>query len=256
MNARGIDALTAAGRLRALRAAMLGCVRCEALVKCRSQVVPGHGAAPAMVTFVGLAPGRLGGDRTGIPFSGDRSGNLLRRMIGRADLGRVFITNLVRCNPRDGRGRNRDPSAREIANCRHHLAAELAVVRPSVVACLGAVAWREMAGGEAPFRPCRPSAFARGNVLLYPMYHPAYVVRGAYSERAYARDFMLLERLLRGLAGPPGAHRCAVGGAVSCSRQPRTNVGAHRLSNDLKSSPSTNQAAGAAAVVRDAGPDG
>ena len=134
---------------------MLGCVRCRVLVRCRSQVVPGHGAAPATVAFVGLAPGRLGGDRTGIPFSGDRSGELLRLMIARADLGRVFITNVVRCNPRDGRGRNRDPSAREIANCRDHLAAELAVVRPRVVACLGAVAWREIAGREAPFRPRR-----------------------------------------------------------------------------------------------------
>src|SRR5271163_1534528 len=60
---------TAASRLRALRAALVGC---------RSQVVPGQGAAPATVAFVGLAPGRLGGDRTGIPFSGDRSGELLR----------------------------------------------------------------------------------------------------------------------------------------------------------------------------------
>ena len=139
---------TAASRLRALRAAMLGCVRCDALVGCRSQVVPGHGAAPATVAFVGLAPGRLGGDRTGIPFSGDRSGELLRLMIARADLGRVFITNVVRCNPRDGRGRNRDPSAREIANCRDHLAAELAAVRPRVVVCLGAVAWRETGGAR------------------------------------------------------------------------------------------------------------
>jgi DNA polymerase len=175
-----------------------------------------------MVTFVGLAPGRLGGDRTGIPFSGDRSGNLLRRMIGRADLGRVFITNLVRCNPHDGRGRNRDPSAREIANCRDHLAAELAVVRPNVVACLGAVAWRVMAGREPPFTPCRPSAFARGNLLLYPMYHPAYVVRGAYSEKAYARDFMLLERLVRGLAAPSGhtAARSAAQYHVPVNRAP------------------------------------
>jgi uracil-DNA glycosylase len=36
-------------------------------------------------------------------------------------LKRVFITNIVRCNPRDGRGRNRDPDAREIANCSGHL---------------------------------------------------------------------------------------------------------------------------------------
>src|SRR5271163_1353293 len=81
LNAKAIEAVAAAGRLRALRAAMLGCVRCEALVKCRSQVVPGHGAAPATIAFVGLAPGRFGGDLTGIPFSGDRSGNLLRLMI-------------------------------------------------------------------------------------------------------------------------------------------------------------------------------
>ena len=85
---------------------------------------------------------------------------------------------------------------------RDHLAAELAVVSPKIVACLGAVAWREMTGGEAPFRPRRPAAFAHGNVLLYAMYHPAYVVRGAYSEKAYARDFMRLGRLVRELAAP------------------------------------------------------
>jgi len=189
-------------RLDQLRITMLTCRRCPALVRCRSRVVPGHGAAPATVAFVGIAPGRFGGDRTGIPFSGDRSGNLLRRMIGRTDLGRVFITNLVRCNPRDGRGRNRDPSAREIANCRDHLAAELAVVRPRVVVCLGAVAWREMAGREALFRPRRPAALSGGGVLLYPMYHPAYVVRGAYPAQAYAQDFVRLRRLIRRLAAP------------------------------------------------------
>jgi hypothetical protein len=76
--------------------------------------VPGDGTVPAAVVFVGLAPGRLGGDRTGIPFSGDRSGQLLRQMIARSGLERVFITNLVRCNPRDAEGRNRDPTPDEI----------------------------------------------------------------------------------------------------------------------------------------------
>ena len=113
--------MNGATALDRVRESMLGCRRCPTLVRCRSRVVPGHGAAPAAVAFVGLAPGRLGGDRTGIPFSGDRSGELLRRMIGAAGMGRVFITNLVRCNPRDARGRNRDPTAGEIANCRSHL---------------------------------------------------------------------------------------------------------------------------------------
>jgi uracil-DNA glycosylase len=225
MNAKAIEATMAAGRLRALRADMLGCVRCEALVKCRSQVVPGHGAAPAMVAFVGLAPGRLGGDRTGIPFSGDRSGNLLRLMIARADLGRVFITNLVRCNPRDARGRNRDPSAREIANCREHLTAELAVARPLLIACLGAVAWREMAGSKAPFRPRRPAKLSSGGMLLYPMYHPAYVVRGAYPEPAYARDFERLRRLLRRLAESYGHTDTLLAEQFPAPVQPHTDLG-------------------------------
>jgi uracil-DNA glycosylase family 4 len=226
MNAKGIGMATAASRLRALRAAMRGCVRCEALVKCRSQVVPGHGAAPATVAFVGLAPGRFGGDRTGIPFSGDRSGDLLRLMIAQADLGRVFITNVVRCNPRDARGRNRDPSAREIVNCREHLVAELAVVRPRLVACLGAVAWREIAGPEAPFRPRRPVKLTSGGVLLYPMYHPAYVVRGAYPVPAYARDFERLKRLLRRrLAEAHGRTNALLAEQYPAPVQPRTDLG-------------------------------
>jgi len=194
-SAASVKPLGRAARLRLLRATIRRCVRCPALVKCRSQVVPGHGAAPARIAFVGLAPGRLGADRTGIPFSGDRSGELLRRMIACAGLRRLFITNVVRCNPRDARGRNRNPSAREIANCSGHLAAELALVRPRVVVCLGAVAWRELARSAAPFRPRSGAVLHSRDALLYPMYHPAYVVRGAYTPSAYARDFRRLARL-------------------------------------------------------------
>jgi uracil-DNA glycosylase len=182
------------------RDAMLGCVRCPALVESRSRVVPGTGEIPADVAFVGLAPGRFGGDRTGIPFSGDRSGDLLRRMIQRANLQRVFITNVVRCNPRDRRGRNRDPDAREIANCRSHLEAELALARPRFIVALGRIAWRELAGRDAAFSPidASPASPRRiGDRWLFPMYHPAYVIRGSYSERRYARDFKRLSKLLR-----------------------------------------------------------
>jgi DNA polymerase len=179
-----------------LRASMIGCTRCAALVRSRSRVVPGAGAMPARVAFVGLAPGRFGGDRTGIPFDGDRSGELLRRMIARAKLRQVFITNVVRCNPRDARGRNRDPTAREISNCRIHLEAELEIVRPRMVVGLGRIAWREIAGRDAPFTPREARAIRGGGRRLFPMYHPAYVIRGAYSERAYADDFGRLAELL------------------------------------------------------------
>jgi DNA polymerase len=185
-----------AATLAALQASMRECCDCAALVKCRSRVVPGDGAVPASVMFVGIAPGRFGGDLTGIPFSGDRSGILLRSMIARAGIEDAFITNLVRCNPRDERGRNRDPRAAEIDNCRRHLEAEIAMVRPRIIVCLGAMAWRQLAGREAPFSPSRPQIRAHGEAALYPTYHPGYVIRGAYDARRYVRDFRRLRRHL------------------------------------------------------------
>lgn len=175
-----------------LQTRVRSCVRCEALVRCRTQAVPGAGAVPAAVMFVGIAPGRHGGDRTGLPFSGDRSGKLLHEMIAQARLSGVFITNLVRCNPRDKLGRNRDPDAREIANCRDHLRAELAIAKPRVIACLGRIAWRELAGRSRPFTPTRPTTIHANGAILFPMYHPAYVNRGAYPVRSYCRDFRRL----------------------------------------------------------------
>jgi DNA polymerase len=117
-------------------------------------------------------------------------------MIRNAGLRDVFITNLVRCNPRDAGGRNRDPDRAEIANCRTHLDAEFELVRPWLVVCLGRIAWRELAGSAIPFTPQRPSLVRVNGFDLYPMYHPAYINRGARSPRTYARHFHRLARLL------------------------------------------------------------
>jgi uracil-DNA glycosylase len=182
--------------LAMLQNSMRECCDCAALVRCRSRVVPGEGAVPARVMFVGIAPGRFGGDITGIPFSGDRSGKLLRAMIARAGIESAFITNLVRCNPRDECGRNRDPLAEEIENCRKHLEAEIAMVRPRIIVCLGAMAWQQLVGRDAPFEPTRPKILAGASAMLYPMYHPGYVIRGAYDARRYIRDFRRLRRHL------------------------------------------------------------
>ncbi len=119
-------------------------------------------------------------------------------MIQRAGLKRVFITNLVRCNPQDAKGRNRDPHPEEVAACRSHLEFELALVRPRIVACLGRVAWTEIAGRDHMFDPCHPEVVDTGGLRLFPMYHPAYINRGAYSRRSYASHFRKLARMLGG----------------------------------------------------------
>jgi uracil DNA glycosylase superfamily protein len=83
--------------------------------------VPGHGPSEAVLALVGEAPGRFGADRTGVPFSGDRSGAFLRELIAELGLDAdrdVYITNVVKCNPRDERGNNRAPSPEEIAAAR------------------------------------------------------------------------------------------------------------------------------------------
>src|SRR5271166_4802509 len=179
-----------------LRSAILECTKCPRLVASRSRPVPGQGTNPAKIAFVGLAPGRLGADRSGIPFTGDRSGNLLREMISETGLDRVFVTNLVRCTPRDEQGRNRDPDTSEIANCRNFLVAELNQVSAAIVVCLGRLAWRELAGRDEPFDPARAKPVGRRGKLIYPMFHPAYVNRGAYSRIKYARDFTRLRQFI------------------------------------------------------------
>ena len=63
---------------------------------------------------------------------------------------------------------------------------------PRAIVCLGRIVWRELAGARVPFDPARPSAAEFAGAILLPMYHPAWVNRGAYSERAYARDFARL----------------------------------------------------------------
>src|SRR5690349_16461869 len=57
------------------------CDRCPMLVASRRQIVHGYGDPRSRVVFVGEAPGRHGADRTGTPFSGDKSGRALQRIL-------------------------------------------------------------------------------------------------------------------------------------------------------------------------------
>ncbi|HKC24089.1 MAG TPA: UdgX family uracil-DNA binding protein [Thermoanaerobaculia bacterium] len=133
-----------------LREKAAACRACD-LWRTGTQTVFGEGARGAHVLFVGEQPGDSE-DLAGRPFVGP-AGRLLDRAIEEAGLVRAdaYVTNAVKHFKWEPRGKRRiheKPNAREIAACRPWLDAELAVVAPRVVVCLGATAAQALLGKD------------------------------------------------------------------------------------------------------------
>jgi uracil-DNA glycosylase family protein len=128
--------------LKTLRDAARSCKGCD-LYKNATQTVFGEGPAGANVMFVGEQPGDQE-DRQGRPFVGP-AGRLLNKALAEAGIprDRVYVTNAVKHFKWIWRGKRRlhqKPSIRQVMACRPWLEAELEVVRPKIVVCLGATA--------------------------------------------------------------------------------------------------------------------
>jgi uracil-DNA glycosylase family protein len=131
-----------------LRDAAAGCRACD-LWKSGTQTVFGEGTRAAEAMFVGEQPGDRE-DREGKPFVGP-AGRVLDDALDAAGIDRrkVYITNVVKHFKWKARGKRRihaKPSWSEIAACRPWLEAELAVVEPHVLVCLGATAAQALLG--------------------------------------------------------------------------------------------------------------
>jgi uracil-DNA glycosylase family 4 len=163
------------------------CVRCPALVASRRRIVHGYGDVMSGIVFVGEAPGRHGADQTGIPFSGDRSGRILRRILVRLGLAsdetataslRCFITNTVRCCPPG----NRTPTAAEVQSCREWLDTELDLIKPRLLVPVGRIALQEVGkryleGAPGAIRMLHATVLRGREVTILPMMHPARISR-------------------------------------------------------------------------------
>jgi uracil-DNA glycosylase family 4 len=190
------------GRLDALVAEAAACRRCEAMCG-RSAVLSAHnGRAGARVMFVGEAPGRQGGDRTRVPFSGDQSGRNFSRYLASIGLAReeTFITNSALCNPRSATGANRRPTRLEVSNCSDFLRRQIEVVNPRVVVTLGAVALEALRAVEYhPFTLKENVGQVqswRGR-LLVPLYHPSPQVLASHRrEPQQLEDYRSVARAL------------------------------------------------------------
>jgi uracil-DNA glycosylase len=133
-----------------LRSAVQRCTACE-LYKTGTQAVFGEGARSAEVMFVGEQPGDQE-DKAGKPFVGP-AGRLLDQALEDAGIDRaqVYVTNAVKHFKWVARGKRRihqKPNWSEVAACRPWLEAELAVVEPRVLVCLGATAAQALLGRQ------------------------------------------------------------------------------------------------------------
>jgi uracil-DNA glycosylase family protein len=133
-----------------LREAVQECHACE-LYQGATQAVLGEGPARARAMLVGEQPGDRE-DREGHPFVGP-AGAVLDRALREAGIERadVYLTNVVKHFRFRARGKRRihqRPEREHVQACRPWLDAELAVVRPRVLVCLGAVAAQGLLGSK------------------------------------------------------------------------------------------------------------
>jgi DNA polymerase len=136
--------------LNKVAAAARNCRACH-LYKRGTQTVFGDGPKRAKIMFLGEQPGDQE-DLAGKPFVGP-AGKLLNRALEEAGItrGQVYVTNAVKhfkWEPRGKRRIHQKPNSREIAACRPWLEAELRLVRPRVLVCLGSTAAQAIFGSS------------------------------------------------------------------------------------------------------------
>jgi DNA polymerase len=190
--------------LTKLREAAASCTACD-LHKRGTQTVFGKGSAKAEVMFVGEQPGDRE-DQAGVPFVGP-AGQLFDQALEDAgiDRGTVYVTNAVKHFKWVARGKRRihqKPNAGEVAACRPWLEAELEVVRPRVLVCLGATAAKALLGQE--FRVTRERGRPVESDLaekVLATVHPSSILRGDPADRereydAFVSDLRVVSDLI------------------------------------------------------------
>jgi len=170
------------------------CDKCG-LCKGRTYTVPGEGSVHSPLMFVGEGPGAQE-NATGRPFVG-AAGQLLDRMLGAIGLVReqVYIANIVKCRPRD----NRAPTPEEAAACLPYLRAQVALIRPQIIVCLGATPARYIMGEDIRITRDRGKWTERKGVRMMCTFHPAALLRDETKKRPAWEDFQAIRDILQTL---------------------------------------------------------
>jgi DNA polymerase len=169
-----------------LRRKAAGCTACH-LHELGSQTVFSEGPSGAELMLVGEQPGDVE-DREGRPFVGP-AGKLLDRALAEAGIERerVYLTNAVKhfkWKPRGPRRIHDTPNEREVRACVPWLRAEIEVVDPSLVVCLGAIAAKALLGRDFRLTRHRGEVFDQlDGPPVTATVHPSAVLRGPPERR-------------------------------------------------------------------------
>jgi uracil-DNA glycosylase len=145
-----------------------------------TQTVFGSGPASARLMLIGEAPGAQE-DKAGTPFVGP-AGRVFDQALDAAGLDRrtIYVTNTVKHRPwvdSNGRKKNRAPKRSEINACARWLDAELELVRPDVICCLGAVAAKRILGRDFRLMEQRGTWFESSTgARVLATIHPSFIL--------------------------------------------------------------------------------
>lgn len=175
-------------------------VKPPALAELSDNLVFGEGDPDARLMVIGEAPGE-DEDLSGRPFVG-RAGQLLDKVFASVGISRdeIYITNIVKFRPPG----NRNPKPEEIKASEELLLAQIATVSPQVIATLGNVPTQYFLNTTDGITKTHGRVFAWNGLSVFPLYHPAYLLRNASREKGAPKwqtweDVQALKALLAGL---------------------------------------------------------
>jgi uracil-DNA glycosylase family 4 len=166
------------------------CPKCV-LSQGRTHAVPGEGPEKTDIMLIGEGPG-FHEDRQGRPFVG-AAGKYLDELLEKNGLKRddVYITNVVKCRPPG----NRDPEPEEIEACRPYLDKQIELIRPRLIITLGRFSMQRYFPGASITR-IHGQPKRVGNVIYYPVFHPAAALHQPRWRDLVEEDFAKIPELL------------------------------------------------------------
>ena len=183
---------TAGLSVNELNAKVLRCTRCG-LARTRNNVVPGMGVEHPDVLVIGEGPGH-DEDMQGLPFVG-KAGVLLDRMLAAIGLDRktnCYIANIVKCRPPE----NRNPFPDEQAACFSFLEAQIHILKPKMILCMGKIAIEKLMNQNIAITQAHGEFFDYNGIPVMPTYHPSALLRNEELKRPAWEDLKKFKRRL------------------------------------------------------------